>query len=287
MGITRWLLACFALTGVSTVSAGPLVLAVAPGMEREGLIPSAYEALATVLSEAVGTPVAVARPGHPFVYQKGLVEDSYDFVFDAPHLIGWRLVTAEHRPLFKFTAERVYVLLRRGDDPRVRRLADVVGRRTCSALPPRLPGVMLLAAFRNPLRQPYLMESDSEAQTYRDVRDGRCDLGMMTLTTYERHEALEHGGLQVVHSFPAVPGLGMTASGRLSAVQHERILIALFSPPGQRALAPFLSAFEASGIEQADAGVFTGYAGLLRDERGFGDALDALAQAPGRRVARP
>lgn len=265
-----------------------MTIAVQPGIELDGLEPNAYEGLARVIARAVGEPVEVVRPQNAFAYQDGLLHDDYDFVFDGPHVIGWRLLTAKHVPIIQLTAERVYVVISQATDTGSINIERAAGRRTCSPLPPRLAGALLLSKFPNPLRQPYLVDTQSHNSIYMHVSSGRCEMGILPLTVYEQIESRSHKGLKIVHEFPAMPGLGMTAGHRVNDAAVENIMIALFSSEGRQALAPFLRVFDASGIEPGERERFVPYAVLLKEEpRLWEDMERTLAHKAEASVVRP
>jgi len=90
-------------------------------------------------------------------YQKHMRAGKYDIVFDGAHFVSWREVHLNHEPLVKLPTPCQIVLNTSKEKTKLKKPADLIGRRICGLGPPNLVTMFTLSQFPYPARQPILV----------------------------------------------------------------------------------------------------------------------------------
>lgn len=180
-----------------------------------------YAPIAAHLSEVLGNKVVFRPAANWLVYSKDMAAGRYDLAFDDPHLGAWRAQRLGHTPLLRTSANVSFSLVV-AQDSNIRSAADLVGRTVCALPEPSLATMHLMQQFKNPARQPYVLEQaewDGIAQAF---RDGRC-VGAMLPSSYL-------GSLKaarVLYRAAEFPGMTLSAGRRIDAATQIKIAQAL------------------------------------------------------------
>lgn len=214
---------------------GPLVLSAAPrDSQEEG--ERRFGPVATYLSEVLGRKVIYKHPGTWGGYESDMQKGKYDFVFDGPHFVGWRIDKLDHTALIKFPGEFTYTAVVRNDDSRFKNMKQLVGRTICAHPPPNLGTLIMYDQFDNPVRQPSVVIVDGYKEIYDALLAKRCDAAMLPLGHVHKFDPMgQH--LRIVYQSAPMPEQGLSAGPRVSPGDRQKLVRALLSPAADKPLA--------------------------------------------------
>lgn len=230
-----------------------------------------YQPIVDLLSKVTGQKVTYRWTDNWLVYEHAMQKDEYDFVFDGPHFIGWRMEKYNHAPLVKLDGKLAFVVIARSDNARIQEIKDLAGRRICAFAPPNLATLTMYTHFNNPARQPIIMEiKKGFGEAFEGVMNKRCEGGVLQKTLYEQKFNVGEaaGQTKVLVQTKPVPNQGLTASNRVSLEMQQKIAAALMSPEGQKATEALRARFKKDFVPATKA-EYEGLGALLKDVFGF------------------
>jgi len=232
------------------------------GMKRFG-------PMAEFISRKLGRKVVYKHPGSWGAYQADLQSDAYDFVFDGPHFVSWRIEKQNHHVLVKLPGDFNYVGYVRKDNRRITRIEQLAGQQVCVHAPPNLGTLMLLNAFKDNVNQPAIAITEGYANIYKGVEEGKCVAGMLPKKHLAKHDKNgEH--MNVIYSHAPFPQQALTAGVRISADNRKTLVEALMSPEASNALSAFRETYALSGwFVTAQDEEYKGLGEYLRLVQGF------------------
>lgn len=251
-----------------SVAQSELVLSAPPrdsaedGMKRFG-------PLADFLSGKLGRKVVYRHPGSWGAYQAELQADVYDFVFDGPHFVSWRVEKKNHHVLVKLPGDFNYVGYVRKDNTRINTIEQLAGHPVCVHAPPNLGTLMLLNAFKDSSNQPTIAITEGYANIFKGVEEGKCVAGMLPKKHLAKHD--KNGDvMRVIYSHAPFPQQALTAGVRISVENRSKLVEALMSPEASTALSAFRETYALSGwFVAAQDEEYKGLGEYLRLVQGF------------------
>ena len=180
-----------------------------------------YAPIAARLAEVLGAKVVFRPAANWLVYSKDMAAGRYDLAFDDPHLGAWRVQRLGHTPLLRTSANVSFSLVV-AQDSNIRSAAQLVGRTVCALPEPSLATMHLMQQFKNPARQPYVVEQADWKGIAQGFREGKC-VGAMLPDAYL-------GGLnaaRVLYRAAEFPGMTLSAGPRIDAAMQMKIAQAL------------------------------------------------------------
>lgn len=233
-----WLGTLFPLAQAGTERT--LVMSAAPWEEDSQLVREVLAPIAAHLARTTGTSIRLQHPGDWYGYQQALRDDDYDIVFDAAHLVAYRLREHAHELLAKVPGKLAFVFYAREDDAGVIELSDLEGRRVCGRRRPDEGTLRLLSLFEHPFRQPQLEAIADWTSIYYATASGRCRAGIAPLAVYRR---ISTPYTRVLHMTAFGPRAAFTAGRRVSDGLKRRLAAALISSDALEATAPLRRRF--------------------------------------------
>ncbi len=233
------------LSFFSVTVAEPLILS-APPRESAEKGEAQYKPLAEYLTELLGKPVAYQHPGNWLNYQRDMRGDKYDIVFDGPHFVAWRIAHRDHHAVVKLPGKLQFNLVTHKNDPDIKTLNDLIGKRICGISPPNLSTLSVLAAFDNPVRQPIIRGiKGGMGKVYAAFKQGRCAAAVLRTTYYKKKlTAEDRQQLTILYTSEPLTNQGITTSKRLSKAEQDKIQQGLLqSQAGKEALQAILKRF--------------------------------------------
>lgn len=259
-----------ALTIAAEAVAAEYVFAVPP-RESEQKARETYQPIADFLGKVTGAKFTLRYTDNWLTYQSDMRKDVYDFVFDGPQFIGWRMAKLQHAPIAKLQGNLVFVVIARSDNTKVKELKDLAGRSVCGFAPPNLATLTMYVPFTNPSRQPMVREvRQSFKEAYEKVVSKECEGGVLQVAIYDKlNDGPTKDTTQILYKSKPVPNQGFSAGPRIPADMQMKITEALLSPEGQLATAKLRGEFGNKDIMPATPGEYDGLGKLLKDAWGF------------------
>ena len=264
------LLVSLAFTLLATLSlpaAANLVFS-APPRESEAGGTDSYAPLAQYLSKVTGQKVDYKYSDNWLSYQKEMQKGTYDLVFDGPHFVGWRMARLKHVPLVKFPGNLSFVVIVRQTDNRYNSLTQLAGRTICAHAPPNLATLTVLYEFKNPARQPYIINTQGFTPAYQGVVEGKCVAAILQSKLAVELDKEAHA-TRVIYQSEPLPNQALSAGPRVPPAMQKKIIHALLSEPGKAAAGALLERFKMKEFVPANSNEYLGLGVLLQDVRGF------------------
>ena len=263
-------LVAFSLAFLATLSepaAADLVFSAPPRESQSGGADS-YAPLAQYLSKLTGQKVDYRYSDNWLSYQKEMQKGTYDLVFDGPHFVGWRMAKLGHMPLVKFPGNLSFVVIVKKTESRYNSIQQLAGRTICAHAPPNLATLTLLYEFKNPARQPFIIETQGFPAAYKGVVSGKCVAAVLQAKIAAELDKEAHA-TRVVYQSEPLPNQALSAGPRVSPEMQQKIIRALLSEPGKVAASSLLERFKMKEFVPASGKEYLGLGVLLQDVRGF------------------
>lgn len=255
------------LAALSMPAEADLVFSAPPRESQSGGADS-YAPLAQYLSKVTGQKVVYKYSDNWLSYQKEMQKGTYDLVFDGPHFVGWRMARLKHVPLVKFPGNLTFVVIVKQTDNRYNSITQLAGRAICAHAPPNLATLTVLYEFKNPARQPYIINTQGFAAAYQGVMEGKCVAAILQSKLAAELDKDAHA-TRVVYQSEPLPNQALSAGPRVSPETQQKIIHALLSAPGKVAASSLLERFKMKEFVPASSKEYLGLGVLLQDVRGF------------------
>ena len=156
-----------------------------------------YGSIADYLTKVTGLKFVYEPSDNWPTYQKALLENRYDLVFDGPHFVSWRMTQRRHRPLIKIPGDFIFVFLARQDNPRITSVEDLAGRTVCGHAPPNQGTLRMYKMFKNPMRVPFIVNVKGWRNIYKSMIAGKCHGAIVPLKIFRE---VDQGEAKVLHT---------------------------------------------------------------------------------------
>ena len=147
-------------------------------------------------------------------------------------------------------------------------LRDLAGYVVCADAPPALGGLVLLAQFRNPSRQPLLRQTGGPRQSYRTLLERNCRGAVLPRTLYERL-ARDHNEIRVLFLSRDFTNWALSADPAIPKALQEKIRQVLLDPANSLVTQYLNYGTGTNELLPTGPGEYQGYADLLQDFWGF------------------
>lgn len=218
----------------------------APPRESEAEGYALYGPLARHLSQLLGVKVSYQHPGNWLIYQRDMRADKYDFVFDGPHFVSWRIANLNHEVVARLSGDLEFYLYKLEGDGSISELNDLIEKKFCGIAPPNLATLSILAEFPNPVRQPLFRPvRGGMGKAYEALKQGKCRAAVARTSFYLKK--LPANELEIVFQSPPRPNQALTVSPRVSAEDREKIKKSLTVGAGVESTKSILKRFADKG----------------------------------------
>lgn len=244
-----------------------LVFSAPPGKSAQSG-KTTYGPIARYLSKVTGKKVIYQHPRNWQVYTNNMRHNKYDFVFDGPHFVSWRIKHLNHRPAVKIPGDIVFAFVSKKSNGKIKQINDLIARKVCGQAPPNQSALLLYSLLDNPMRQPTLIAVDGSREIYNAMMEGKCEAAILPMSTYKKLDPNKINTKVIFRSRPA-PGHAITVSPNLSDRDFKRIRSALLASEGQHALKNLQSRFGSSSMIPASSSEYRSEHSLLQSSYGF------------------
>lgn len=233
-----------------------------------------YQPVADFLSKVTGQKVTYKFSDNWLTYQDEMRKGKYDVIFDGPHFVSWRTYHMDHVPLVKLPQKHIWVVIARSDNNQVTKLSNLDGRPVCSPAPPNFGALTLLSLFTNPARQPFIVETKSWEDGFKEVVSEKCSATILPQSNLKKFDP-EGKQTKIIHKHRPFPNQAITVSSkRIPSDMQEKMRSALLSDEGQEAMKKLREQYAKVGnvLEKLVPATREEYAGvdtILKDIRGF------------------
>ena len=237
----------------------------APPRESEEDAMRTYQPIAEYLSHVIGKTVVYKHPADWLTYQTEMQRGNYDIVFDESHFNSWRISNIHHSTLAKLADEHAFVVIVRKDD-KITDIKQLIGQKVCGMNPPNLGTLAVLGQFDNPMRQPYILNTQDWSKAYESVAfEKKCAAAIVPIANFRKFP--DSANLtRVIYQTRPLLNQAFSAGPRISPSDQARIAAALVSRESGSAMSHLMAANGAEkGMAYASKEEYAGYDVYLKD----------------------
>ncbi len=194
-----------------------------------------YGPVAAFLTKALGHKVIYRHPDGWITYESWIWTDHADIYFDGPQFMAWRLRHLDQTIGPRVPQSQDWRLYTWKNSPVHTLRQAAMGQVLCAPPFPNFGTLWVMSYFTNPMRQPYIRDMHGWKAIFQPVRAHTCTLGIGPRLSLHYLDP-QHKGITIIQKGPHLPNQGFTISARLPRAVRERIVQALLSPAGQKAM---------------------------------------------------
>ena len=225
--VIRLLLLVFYLA--SPAATGETILiSSSPSLPRDSS-ESVFIPIATLLSRTTGKNFEYRYPVNWPAYVQDIRDSKYGLLFDEPHLVAWRAERGIHAPLLRLPGAMQFVVVALERDDSIVQLSDLAGLTVCTNPPPALDGLVLLAQFRNPARQPQIRQKSTYQDAYNQLLAAECRAAVLPYDWYTNASG-EDRETRVIFLSEEFPNWTLSGDSAIPQNIRLQILNALLDP---------------------------------------------------------
>jgi ABC-type phosphate/phosphonate transport system substrate-binding protein len=260
-GITGLVLAMCLLS--SPANAQTLDFAIQPILGEEETA-KAFQPLADFFAKLTGQEVVIhTARDFPEYWVNQKKNNPYEIMMDNAFFTDYRIEKENWLSLAKIPGLVSYTLIVASDNA-VFETDELVGKSIASLMPPAPSGVFLGQMFRNPLRQPSIVPTNSANESLQKVLDGEA-VGAIVPTPLVNQALQEGRDLVVVTTSVQIPHVAISVSPNVPEELADKIRTALLeadkNPEGQE----LLKKLGFTNFEPADPSLYSGLMQYLVD----------------------
>lgn len=193
-----------------------------------------YGPLVAQLSRIIGAEVKYVHPGNWVAYKKKVQSGKYDFVFDGPHFVAWRLNNLDVSTSVKLPGTLSFVLITSKSSSYIKTKENLISRKICALPSPHLGTLTTYSMFPNPVQQPKFVTNKGGFKNLMvNFLSGKCDAAILR-DTYFKNKVDKNirEGLKVIARSKTMTNQGITISKRVDVNTKQRIISFLTSEEG-------------------------------------------------------
>ncbi|MDH5445740.1 MAG: phosphate/phosphite/phosphonate ABC transporter substrate-binding protein [Gammaproteobacteria bacterium] len=240
----------------------------APPRESKAAGIKTYAPIAQYLSKITGKKVVYEHPGTWPSYTSNMRHNKYDFVFDGPHFVSWRIKHLNHRPAVKIPGNFVFAFVSKKNNHRIKRVNDLIAKKICGEAPPNQGTLQLYSLLNNPMRQPTLIPIKGWKNIYRAMIADKCEAAIVPLHVYKKLDP-KNINTRVIYTSRPASGQAITVGPHIDNEDFRKIRTALLDKNGQLALKNLQRRFSSPPLIAAQTSEYRGVYSLLQTSYGF------------------
>jgi len=197
-------------------------------------------------------------------YIQAMRESKSVLLFDEPHLVSWRIENGKHIPLLKLSGNMSFVIIKKKNDESIIQLSDLAGHPVCANAPPAIDGLVLLAQFNNPVRQPQIRQVKNYTDAYHQLLNGRCRGALLPARLYE-NISRNGNDTRVLYLSETFPNWTFSVDSRIPKPLQNKIQQTLLSPDRTDTTGAMINVIDpGSALLPAASSEYQGYSSLLK-----------------------
>ncbi len=250
-------------TMFQTASAATLDFAIQPILGEEETR-KAFQPLADFLATVTGDEVVIhTARDFPEYWVNQKKNNPYEIMMDNAFFTDYRIEKEQWLSLAKIPGLVSYTLIVTADNA-VFEADELVGKRIASLMPPAPSGVFLGQMFRNPLRQPFIVPTNSADDSLKRLIAGDV-IGAIVPTPLVNMALQDGADLVVVKTSVQIPHVAISVTPKMSEAKREKIKKALLEADKTEAGKVMLKKLGFTNFEAADPSLYSGLMQYLID----------------------
>ena len=228
----------FTLLPKTALSQEKLRLVIQP-IQSEQRTKEIFQPLADYIQFLTGQQVElITYPNYISYWSETQKPGAYDISFDAAHFIDYRDKNMDFTVLAKQPGI-ISISLIVPEDSLVFDPEELIGKKIATPGPPSIAAVRIDELFENPVRLPTVIEGTDSGQIMSMLLEGKVDAAMLP-TPLVSSQMAGDGGISLVLTTDATPGMGISVSPDVSAEIREKLAKGLIeaekTPEGKKML---------------------------------------------------
>lgn len=249
--------------GVSTSFGATYNLVVQP-IQSPDVTRKAYQPLVEYLSKTVHHDFRLVTAINFVAYWETMKKGkSYDFILDAAHFTDYRIKRMGYVPLAKIVDVVSFSLVTHENNP-ILDPSELIGKPVALLSSPSLDAMRLAQMFRNPLRQPVIIQVNNSREAALKIEQGTAAGAMIPTPMVGTFPFLN-----TVETTDQVPHMAISASPKVPKDVQDSVRDVLINaqknPEGRK----MLEQIRLAGFEFASSKMYDGFADLLEGVFGY------------------
>jgi len=246
-----------------TATAATLDFAIQPILGEEETR-KAFQPLADFIATVTGDEVVIhTARDFPEYWVNQKKNNPYEIMMDNAFFTDYRIEKAQWLSLAKIPGLVSYTLIVTSDNA-VFEASELVGMRIASLMPPAPSGVFLGQMFRNPLRQPFIVPTNSADDSLKRLIAGDV-IGAIVPTPLVNRALQDGADLVVVKTSVQIPHVAISVTPKMSEAKRNKIRKALLEADKTEAGKAMLKKLGFTNFEAADPSLYSGLMQYLID----------------------
>jgi ABC-type phosphate/phosphonate transport system substrate-binding protein len=230
-----------------------------------------YDPIADYLSAITGKKIVYKHPGNWLTYQGDMQKGKFDFVFDGPHFVSWRMAQHQHEAIAKLPGKLAFVVVVKKDNEKITSIKQLAGHTVCGLAPPNLATLTMYSQFDNPLRQPLVIEVKSFKQGFEQMMKGNKCMAAVMRDKFLNKMDKDGEKTKIIWSSQGVANQAFSIGPRFTAEEKDKIRSALLAPEATEKMSAFMDRFNKKKrkLQPASSSEYNSLYVLLKDVWGF------------------
>ncbi|VAX09047.1 hypothetical protein MNBD_GAMMA25-115 [hydrothermal vent metagenome] len=244
----------------------PIIFSTAPTHSSEKTI-EMYQPLLNYLSEEIGRPVIMKMAVNFTDYNIKMQHNKYDFLFDGPQFVNWRMLKFGHEPLVRLPGSIKIVIISK-TSKNINAMKDLIGKRVCTFPSPNLLTMIFLDNFQNPMRQPIMVP----ARGFKGIEACLENPSSVAAVLRDKlwNKIKDKDGLMVLYApAHAYPERTFSISKGIDLLTRQKIKNALLNNRGKEAAKNIFAVFKRKKFIESTEDEYKGAAKLLQPIWGY------------------
>lgn len=227
-------------TNASSSTASPLIFTAPPRNKKKDV--DTYTPIIEYLGKTLNRKIEYRKPTSWGDYNKAMINDVADIVFDGPHFNAWRMDYLGHRIIARLPQQQVWKIIVAADSP-LTKIEQLTGKKACLQGATNYGKLNYMKFFPNAMRLPEIVQIKSRLDGYNEVVKGRCTATIVTAPELDKYNKLytkdredKNSPVKVLKSLKPSPNQAFSVSAKLSRELQIEIQKALLRPEGQQAM---------------------------------------------------
>lgn len=226
-----------------------------------------YTPILTYLSEKVGRKIELVHTNSFLDYTLRMRKNQFDLAFDGPHFVSWRMKKMADVPLVRLQGQIQVLLAAPISEVKITQPSNLIGRKICAFPSPNLLTMAILDNFKNPMRQPLLVNGKGFKGLLNCVKAGKGKGVVLREGFWKKMDQSKFKLL--MRNERTFPERTFSASSSLDSRTREIIRDALLSPEAAPHLQRLLTTFKKKALVKVSAEEFEDLYPLLAPLWGF------------------
>ena len=266
--ISLWIIISVSLlTGTSTLASEDSIKFYTAPTHPKAITEDIYTPILSYLSKKTGKKIELMHTNSFLEYTLKMRKNAFDIAFDGPHFASWRIKKMGDTPLVRLQGQVQVLLAIPKSEEKFTELSQLAGHKICAFPSPNLLTMALLNHFKNPMRQPILVNGKGFKGLQKCQKDNKGKAMVLRKQFWNKMDQSNYKLL--LNDEKTFPERTFTVSSAIDNRTKQAITSALLSPEATPHLQRLLKTFKKKALIETNLNEYEGIYQLLAPVWGF------------------